>query len=100
MHYFPTKTPAEVRNATFSFGDAIPDGTTISAPVLGKSLLKGTDPACAALVLSDMQQQGTDVVFTISGGAQWATYELSCTVTCSDGEIFQVAAGLEIRPLT
>src|SRR5574337_1277588 len=99
MFALPAKTPTEDKVVTFDFSGEAATGSTLSLPVVTKSLISGTDTGAAALTVGTPSASGMTVLVLVSGGLEGSLYELYCEVTASNGEVHDRAAALRVTVL-
>src|SRR5574337_405255 len=92
MFALPAKTPTEAKVVTFDFSGEAASGSTLSLPVVTKSLISGSDTGAAALTVGTPSVSGLTVLTLVSGGLEGSLYELYCEVTVSNGEVHDRAA--------
>lgn len=94
----PAKDPAERILVDFDFTPDFDAGEEIAGtPTVGVSLVAGTDPSPAAILLGTPTVAAGVVRQTINGGVAGATYRLRCAATLDSGRILVLAATLPVR---
>lgn len=81
-----TKRPAESRLYNLDFAELLATGETLLTIV---SVAADTPDGATALTLSGTAISGTKVQVRIAGGTALYTYEITATVTTSDGNTLQ-----------
>lgn len=96
MKAFPSKTPAEAKICTFDFTYEAASGSTLSSPVVTKSLIEGGDTGAGTLTVGTPGISGMTLKVLVSGGTDGNSYKLLAQVTADNGEIHQLAASMKV----
>lgn len=96
MKAFPDKTPGESKICTFDFSYETASGSTLSSPVVTKSLIEGGDTGAATLTVGAPGISGTELKVLVSGGTDGNSYKLLAQVSADNGEIHQLAASMKV----
>lgn len=93
---FPDKSPDEAKLCAFDFTNEKATGSTLSTPIVEKSLVEGSDTGAAGLTLGTpaLDPDGVTVKVLVSGGVEGSKYRLVATVDANNDEVHQIAATL------
>lgn len=96
MFQLPGKTPSEAKVVTFDFSSEAAVGATLSAPVITKTLISGTDTAAATLTVGVPVVSGQTVLVLVSAGTDANRYGLKCQVQSSNDEVHEIQAQMAV----
>lgn len=96
---WPDKDPAEsLLVATFAYANELQAGESIASAAITCTVLSGTDPSPASMLVGSPQISGSNVLQNFSGGVDGVTYTLRCVATMSPtGRVLVRAATLPVR---
>lgn len=80
------KLVSETETATFDFSSRLLPGVTISTQVCTAAVYSGTDATPSAIISGAATLSGAIVSQKITAGTEGVIYEVTCTVTTSDGQ--------------
>lgn len=91
------KDPDEIVPVGFDHVDALADGEALIAVSCAVTLIKGTDPAPADILLGSAAIVGTSVQQWVTGGVDGCEYRVSFTTDTDGGKRLVEAAILRVR---
>lgn len=94
----PDKLTGETVTVTFNFTSQLAAGVTLSTQVVSAAVYSGTDASPSAIISGAATASGAVVSQKITAGTVGVIYELTCTVTTSDGQTLQQAGLLAVIP--
>lgn len=90
------KDVSENKVVEFPFVDELGTGETISSASVAISVVSGTDPSPAAMLVGSAVIVGSSVFQRISGGIANVTYHLRATANAVTGSVHVVATDLKV----
>lgn len=92
------KLVGETEIYQFDFAGRLGSGVTISTQACTASVYSGTDVAPSAIISGSATASGSVVSQKITAGTAGVIYEITCTITTSDGQTLQLMGYLAVVP--
>lgn len=92
------KLVGETETYTFDFSSRLLPGVTLSTPVCTAAVYSGTDASPSAIISGSASASGAIVSQKLTAGTLGVIYEVTCTVTTSDGQTLLLSGYLAVIP--
>lgn len=90
------KLVGETQTYQFDFSADLGEGVTLSSPVCTAAVYSGTDASPSSIISGSASASGAIVSQKITAGTEGVIYEVTCTVTTSDGQTLQQTGYLAV----
>lgn len=92
------KLQGETKVYQFDFTSQLAEGETVSTQVVEAAVYSGIDASPSSIISGVASASGALVSQEITAGVEGVIYEVTCTITTSDGQTLQQAGYLAIVP--
>lgn len=96
---FAAKDPEEIVTLTFDFSLDLNLSETIASPVTTVELVRGVDPAFAAVQNGAGQVSGSSILQSVKAGIAGCEYRVKVKVTTSAGRVLVLSRVLPVRDI-
>lgn len=94
----PPKLVGETKLYYFDFSSQIDSGVTLSTATVTAATFSGTDASPSSIISGSATISSAVVSQKITAGTLGVSYELTCTVTTSDGQTLLMVGVLPVIP--
>ena len=95
-----SKQPAEKYTIAIEFADRLPTGRTISSAAITATIISSGAVATSTVIDTPTATiSGTQVQFTVKGGATTVDYKLTATVTLDNGHILEEDVTMKVAQI-
>jgi NADPH-dependent ferric siderophore reductase len=99
MRVFDDKQPSEAYYVQFDFTEAV-DTDTISSATVTAVDESGTDVTTTIITAAKQTITSPSVYVWVKGGTSGTVYTITCIITSSSGEIYELDAQLPVESVT
>lgn len=94
----PPKYSGVTATYTFDFAADLASGETISTQVCTAAVYSGTDASPSSIISGAATASGSVVSQDITGGTEGVIYQITCTITTSEGQTLKLVGLLAVVP--
>lgn len=95
----PSKLAGETKTYTFDFTSDL-GSATISTQSCTAAVFSGTDASPSSILSGSASASGAVVSQKITGGVEGVLYDVTCSITTSDGQTLQKVGLIAVVPAT